>query len=134
MPGVSGMEVCRTLRKTHGFDKLPVIFLSAKNQVADLAEGFALGANDYLSKPFSREELLTRVRYHMDFHLQVETASRRLSALKAFCGDLGNFKGKDTLARAIHALLAVQVTSAHFIVFKNGEPLVGAPASGLLLL
>ncbi|MCJ8267818.1 MAG: ATP-binding protein, partial [Psychrosphaera sp.] len=67
MPKVSGYEVCKTLRERHTANDLPVIFLTAKNQVADLVESFAVGANDYLTKPVSKHELLTRVETHLKF-------------------------------------------------------------------
>ena len=67
MPKVSGFEVCSQLRKTHSLNDLPVIFLTAKNQVADMVESFTVGANDYLSKPVSKHELLTRVETHLKF-------------------------------------------------------------------
>jgi CheY-like chemotaxis protein/nitrogen-specific signal transduction histidine kinase len=67
MPKISGYEVCTELRKTYALNDLPIIFLTAKNQVADMIESFALGANDYLSKPISKHELLTRVKTHLKF-------------------------------------------------------------------
>ena len=67
MPRVSGYEVCSRLRQTYRLHDLPVIFLTAKNQVADMVESFAVGANDYLSKPVSKHELLTRVETHLKF-------------------------------------------------------------------
>ncbi|MCJ8274729.1 MAG: ATP-binding protein, partial [Psychrosphaera sp.] len=65
MPRMSGYEVCKTLRTTFPVNDLPVIFLTAKNQVADLVQSFAVGANDYLSKPVSKHELLSRVETHL---------------------------------------------------------------------
>lgn len=109
MPGLSGFDVCRKIRESFGSDKLPVIFLSAKNQVSDLTQGFTLGANDYLSKPFSRSELLTRVGYHIDFNSKVRTAGKRIGALKDFCKELKNFKTRENLVRAIHTLLFEQL-------------------------
>ncbi|MFT4924653.1 MAG: signal transduction histidine kinase/ligand-binding sensor domain-containing protein [Phenylobacterium sp.] len=67
MPGVSGYEVCSRLRDSYPASELPVIFLTAKNQVADMVHSFAVGANDYLSKPVSKHELLTRVETHLKF-------------------------------------------------------------------
>ncbi len=67
MPKVSGYEVCSKLRALYAMNDLPVIFLTAKNQVADLVQSFAVGANDYLSKPICKEELLTRVKTHLAF-------------------------------------------------------------------
>lgn len=67
MPQVSGYEVCSKLRETYPANDLPVIFLTAKNQVADMVQSFAVGANDYLTKPVSKQELLTRVETHLKF-------------------------------------------------------------------
>jgi two-component system sensor histidine kinase ChiS len=65
MPRMSGYEVCRTLRLHYPAHELPVLMLTAKNQVPDLVAGFEAGANDYLTKPFSKEELLTRLGNHL---------------------------------------------------------------------
>ncbi len=65
MPTMSGFEVCRRIREDYSQSQIVVIFLTAKNQVTDLVEGFSLGANDYICKPFSKNELLTRVKYHL---------------------------------------------------------------------
>ena len=65
MPRLSGYEVCQELREKYPVNDLPVIFLTAKNQVADLVQSFAVGANDYVSKPVSKYELLTRVETHL---------------------------------------------------------------------
>lgn len=61
MPGPDGYEVCREIRRTHSASELPVVMLTVRNRVEDVVQGFAAGANDYLTKPFSREELLARV-------------------------------------------------------------------------
>ncbi|NQZ10892.1 MAG: response regulator, partial [Algicola sp.] len=65
MPKVSGYDVCTRLREVFSIHELPVIFLTAKSQVADLVQSFAVGANDYLSKPIVKHELLTRVETHL---------------------------------------------------------------------
>jgi DNA-binding response OmpR family regulator len=66
MPRISGYEVCQKIREKHLSSELPVIMVTAKNQVNDLVEGFDLGANDYIVKPFSRDELLARVKGQLD--------------------------------------------------------------------
>jgi len=65
MPRMSGYECCRRIREQFSLNELPVLMLTAKNQVNDLVAGFDAGANDYLAKPFSRHELLSRVRTHV---------------------------------------------------------------------
>jgi len=60
MPKMDGFELAKKIRET---DKItPIIFLTAKSQVKDVVAGFEIGANDYLKKPFSVEELIVRIR------------------------------------------------------------------------
>ncbi|MBF2050997.1 response regulator transcription factor [Leptolyngbya sp. NK1-12] len=63
MPGMTGLEVCRRLRATGS--KVPVILLTAKDEVSDRVAGLDAGADDYVVKPFSIEELLARIRAHL---------------------------------------------------------------------
>ncbi|NEQ95878.1 MAG: response regulator transcription factor [Cyanothece sp. SIO2G6] len=63
MPGMTGVEVCRRLRSTGV--KTPVILLTAKDEVSDRVTGLDAGADDYLIKPFSIEELLARIRANL---------------------------------------------------------------------
>jgi DNA-binding response OmpR family regulator len=61
MPRMSGLEVCRALRDDPATAQVPVILLTAKAQEADIQRGFAAGADDYIVKPFSPRELVSRV-------------------------------------------------------------------------
>lgn len=63
LPGLSGVEICRRLRSTG--NQVPVILLTAKDDVSDRVAGLDAGADDYMVKPFSIEELLARVRAHL---------------------------------------------------------------------
>lgn len=65
MPEMSGYEVCKNIRKKYLASELPIIMLTAKNQVSDLVEALSYGANDYLAKPFSKDELLARIQTHL---------------------------------------------------------------------
>ena len=65
MPGITGIEVCKRLRETYQPAELPIIMLTAKSRATDLVRSFQYGASDYLTKPFSREELMVRVRFHL---------------------------------------------------------------------
>ncbi|QSI78052.1 diguanylate cyclase [Niveibacterium microcysteis] len=67
MPKMSGFEVCRRIRENPRFAATSILFLTAREQAQDIHQGFALGANDYLIKPISRVELLTRCRYHIHY-------------------------------------------------------------------
>ena len=68
MPGMSGYEVCETIRNRFLPSELPVVLLTAKNRVSDLVIGFNVGANDYLTKPFSKNELLSRIKTHLNLN------------------------------------------------------------------
>ena len=62
LPGMSGMELCRRLRRETQTRKTPIIMLTAKTSESDRIAGLDLGADDYITKPFSVRELLARVR------------------------------------------------------------------------
>lgn len=62
MPGMSGYEVCKKLRQSYSLMDLPILMLTAKNQLKDKMLSFEAGANDYLVKPCDKEELLSRVK------------------------------------------------------------------------
>ncbi len=63
MPDLSGFEVAQKLKANPQTAEIPIIFLTALNSTADIVKGFQVGANDFISKPFNKEELITRV-YH----------------------------------------------------------------------
>ena len=62
MPRLNGFELTERLRLTPGTQRLPILLMSASVQEADISRGFAAGADGYLTKPFTPDELLTRVR------------------------------------------------------------------------
>lgn len=86
MPGMSGFEVCRRLRLWYSVTELPVILLTARRRISDLTAGLESGANDYLGKPFAREELLARTRVQLKV-LEAEEEARSKSRL-AMLGEL----------------------------------------------
>ncbi|MEI6393167.1 MAG: adenylate/guanylate cyclase domain-containing protein [Verrucomicrobiota bacterium] len=65
MPEMDGFETCRQLKAAEKWRQIPVIFLTAKTETADLVQGFELGAVDYVAKPFNAHELLARVNTHL---------------------------------------------------------------------
>jgi two-component system sensor histidine kinase ChiS len=76
MPRMSGYEVCQKIREQYLPSELPVIMITAKNQMTDIVEGLSLGANDYLPKPFHKEELLARIKTQIDLHNIFDVAGR----------------------------------------------------------
>lgn len=62
MPGMDGYEVCRNIRQEEPLSHLPVILLTAKRDVDSKVQGLDVGASDYITKPFDRQEVLARIR------------------------------------------------------------------------
>ena len=68
MPEMDGFEACERIKATPAWHEIPIIFLTAKTETADLVKGFELGAVDYVAKPFNAHELLARVNTHLTIH------------------------------------------------------------------
>lgn len=84
MPDLDGYEVCARLKKSPKTKNIPIIFLTAKSETDDIVRGFSLGGVDYISKPFNRVELLTRVKTHLeleDSRREIIDLERRNSVL-----------------------------------------------------
>jgi PAS domain S-box-containing protein len=69
MPGIDGFEVCRRIKSNKELMNIPVIFLTAATEKNELLIGLRLGAADYMAKPFEKQELLMRVRTHLDLFM-----------------------------------------------------------------
>lgn len=65
MPGIDGLEVCRRLRESEATAATPILMLTARSEEADIVVGLELGADDYMTKPFSPRQLVARVRAHL---------------------------------------------------------------------
>ncbi|OYO27808.1 GGDEF domain-containing response regulator [Janthinobacterium sp. PC23-8] len=80
MPGLDGFEVCRRLKAMPELCQVPVIFLSAQHDTDDKVRGFALGAVDFIAKPFQAEEILARTDAHVRLrHAQLQLAQERVT-------------------------------------------------------
>lgn len=89
MPQMSGFEVCRRLKQNPDTQEIPVIFLSGLSDLDDRVQGFQLGAVDFITKPFQREELLARVKTHLELarlrsHLAEEVAKKTHALQSAY--------------------------------------------------
>lgn len=77
MPGMSGFDVIKVLKEQEATKDIPVIFLSAKNEVEDIVLGFSLGGVDYITKPFKKEEVLVRIQQQIYLKKARETILRQ---------------------------------------------------------
>ncbi|ODA39583.1 response regulator transcription factor [Desulfosporosinus sp. BG] len=97
LPGMDGLEVCRILRLNPRFQQIPIIMLTAKGEEIDTVLGLELGADDYMTKPFSPRELLARIKARL----------RRLNSTQ------------ETVAQIIRGDLRIDITG--FRVHVRGE-------------
>jgi len=84
MPDMDGFEVCRQLKANESSRKIPVIFISGLEGVIDKVKGFKVGGLDYITKPFHQEEVLARVRTHLNLRIlqaQLEEANNVLEEM-----------------------------------------------------
>ncbi|MDR1510129.1 MAG: response regulator [Synergistaceae bacterium] len=90
MPKMSGYEVCQHLREKYSLFDLPIVMLTAKNQVHDIVLGFQAGANDYIQKPFDKEELLARVRTLLELKGAMSAAMAANKAKSLFLANMSH--------------------------------------------
>ena len=82
MPEMNGYETCREIKKSEEYSNLPVIFLTAKNEVSDIIEGFDAGGSDYIIKPFHSQELIKRVKTHLELKIHRDELQQRQKQLQ----------------------------------------------------
>ncbi len=104
MPGLDGHETCRRLKADACWRAIPVLMLTALNEVADKVRGFEAGAVDFITKPLEPDEVLARVRTH----LQIRTLQRSLEE-------------KNALLREISGLLQQSLDRAVVIAQRDGD-------------
>ncbi|XMO23549.1 SpoIIE family protein phosphatase [Leptospira sp. 'Mane'] len=85
MPGMSGYDVCAVLRESYSLHELPILFLTAKNQITDIVSALEAGGNDYLAKPFDKRELISRAKNLITLKKAVEEQNKFI----AFQNELG---------------------------------------------
>lgn len=113
MPGMDGFEVCRKLKSEAGTRDIPVLFISALNEMEDKVKGFQVGGVDYITKPFNTGEVLARVKTHLtlrNMQIKIQEQNKRLldeieerkraeNALEVANGELERLASVDGLTR-----------------------------------
>lgn len=146
MPRMSGYEVCKILREKHSIYDLPIVLLTAKSQVQDLITGFEVGANDYLVKPFEKNELIARVKTLVSLKNAVKTAienaklfgeAKRLAEIDPLTG-LNNRRrlfelAKDELDTVMRNRLELSLLMIDIDYFKNVNDTYGHDAGDIVL-
>jgi two-component system, sensor histidine kinase and response regulator len=82
MPQMNGFEVCSKIRADNHYHDIPIVFLSAMGDTEDIVKGFTLGGNDYVSKPFRKEELILRVKNYIELKKAKDMIKKQVKDLK----------------------------------------------------
>lgn len=77
MPDIDGYEVCANIKANPRLNDIPIIFLTVKSEIDDIVKGFDLGAVDYMTKPFNRKELISRVHTHISVKRSKDELARK---------------------------------------------------------
>ena len=93
MPGMDGVEICRKLRSTPGFELMYIILLTMRSEKEDLATALSAGANDYITKPFHPVELAARVRVGERMVKLQTSLSERVTELEAALSHVQRLQG-----------------------------------------
>ena len=110
MPGVDGFELAKQLKEHSDYQEIPIIFLTALNTSTDVIKGFQLGGDDFISKPFNKEELLVRIRYQLNLLEAKRTIKRQTEELEK------TIAGRDALYSVIAHDLRVPMSSMKMIL------------------
>ncbi len=127
MPGMDGFEVCRRIKSDPLLREIPIIFLTAKTDVDSLANGFAQGGADYIPKPFTPKELVSRVKSHLDLYsarrellLATETLQKKSALLQKAVETRDMFFG--IVAHDLRGPLSVSVGMLEMLTYGKEAP------------
>ncbi|MCP4133362.1 MAG: response regulator, partial [bacterium] len=118
MPGMSGYEVCTRVREQYRPIELPVILLTAKNRGGDFSAGFSAGANDYIIKPFIKEEIHSRVLFHCTLSLYWKQLHRAKQTLEELNSNLEE-KVEERTAMLSEAMVELEAANDNLITFNR---------------
>ena len=88
MPGMDGFETCRQLKANPVTQRIPVLFMSARNGQDDVVQGFELGAVDYISKPLRMAEVCARVRTQLQIRYATESQQEQAERLRTIVNNM----------------------------------------------
>ena len=93
MPNMDGFETCRILKGDPKTEPIPIIFVTAKKETADIVQGFQSGGVDYISKPYRQEEVLSMVKTHLQLRQLIKTQEQLIDELNRALDEVKTLKG-----------------------------------------
>lgn len=132
MPEMDGFDTCRRFKQDQALNEIPIVFVTAKTDVEDLAKGFAAGAVDYITKPVKQPEVYARVANHLRIVGLIRQQREHLAALERARGELQELNdAKDkflsNLGREVSASLARIADAGASMAESSDTP--GAPGT-----
>lgn len=124
MPVMNGYEVMQTLKASKSTADIPIIFVTARDDAADIEEGLGLGADDYVPKPVKPREILARVRTKLEARQLQQNLTKRtteLEALLRFSQELNNQQDVDSLLNIILYLVLDLIPSSMAVIYHMDE-------------
>ncbi|MBI5186991.1 MAG: PAS domain S-box protein [Nitrospinae bacterium] len=125
LPGINGFEVCRSLKSGAEFKSIPVLMITALDDVENKVNGFSAGADDYVSKPFNLIELLSRIKSHLrtkDLYDIVKTDEEEKSALLDISRALSSASGpNETLYLIVSKIAGVMEVKRCSIIYIDPQ-------------
>lgn len=110
MPDMDGFELASRLKNNPEYNEIPIVFLTALNAPTDVVKGFNLGAEDFISKPFNKEELLIRIKHQLSLLEANRTIKRKTEELRR------TIAGRDALYSVIAHDLRMPLSSIKMIL------------------
>lgn len=118
LPGVDGLEVCRVLKREQVTRGIPIIMMSAKGEESDVVSGLELGADDYVTKPFSPKILVARVKAVLRRNKDFPSSDKSLVKIKELQIDPGRFEVK--LGENLVSLTVTEFKILHYLARHPG--------------
>jgi DNA-binding response OmpR family regulator len=116
MPIMNGFQVCQQIRKNNRHDNMPIIFISAKTDKQSIINGFEVGGQDYVTKPFNEEELLARV----STHISLKNSNEELMKMNLQLEDIVAERTQE-LSRVNNRLVEIDNARNQFLSFIGQE-------------
>ncbi len=85
MPEIDGFTLCKTLKNNSKFKDIPIIFMTASNDLSSINKGFEYGAQDYVLKPYNESEFLSRIKTHLSLRIKTLELESSYKELDSFC-------------------------------------------------
>ena len=126
LPGIDGFELCRRLKANHILAEVPVIFITAKNDIANEAIGFSVGASDFIHKPVSGPVVSARVKTHLKIKFMLDEQKNKSRVAEAALDELSKLN-QSIVAEADSGIMVFGVDGECMLANEAAAKIIGGP-------